>query len=154
VYEELGGFFGVNYCEDWEMWIRIAAHFPVAYSPKCLALYRSGQDNRVSITCNSFLRGDNFMNINKAIEIVQDYLPEEKRKYLKNVAKKKYSLNIARATRRIYAQDPKVALVQAKGALKMHQNIRTIYWVLKLYLLHFKSLLRGKTGKIKSVAVK
>ncbi len=45
VYEKLGGFFAVDYCEDWEMWIRIAAHFPVAYSPNCLALYRTGPAN-------------------------------------------------------------------------------------------------------------
>ena len=38
VYEKLGGFFAVHYGEDWEMWIRIAANFPVAYSPECLAL--------------------------------------------------------------------------------------------------------------------
>ena len=45
VYEKLGGFFGVEYGEDWEMWIRIAAHYPVAFSPKCLALYRSSNAN-------------------------------------------------------------------------------------------------------------
>ena len=26
--------------EDWEMWVRIAAHFPVWYEPEPLALYR------------------------------------------------------------------------------------------------------------------
>ncbi|HEX4850834.1 MAG TPA: glycosyltransferase, partial [Puia sp.] len=36
VYEQLGGFFGVHYGEDWEMWVRIAAHFPVAHSPRQL----------------------------------------------------------------------------------------------------------------------
>jgi glycosyltransferase involved in cell wall biosynthesis len=40
VYEQIGGFFAVHYGEDWEMWTRIASHFPVAYSPKCLAYYR------------------------------------------------------------------------------------------------------------------
>jgi len=25
VYEKLGGFYGVEYGEDWEMWVRIAA---------------------------------------------------------------------------------------------------------------------------------
>jgi len=57
VYEQLGGFFAVHYGEDWEMWTRIAAHFPVAYSPKCLAGYRTLQ--RDNITSKSFISGQN-----------------------------------------------------------------------------------------------
>jgi glycosyltransferase involved in cell wall biosynthesis len=51
VYETLGSFFAVHFGEDWEMWIRIASRFPVAYSPKCLALYRVF--HKSSITYNS-----------------------------------------------------------------------------------------------------
>ncbi|WP_225975138.1 glycosyltransferase family 2 protein [Anseongella ginsenosidimutans] len=36
VYEHLGGFFAFHFNEDWEMWVRIAAHYPVAYSPSGL----------------------------------------------------------------------------------------------------------------------
>jgi hypothetical protein len=147
----LGGFFGVNYCEDWEMWIRIAAHFPVAYSPQCLAMYRCGQENRISITSNSFIRGDNFANINKAIEIVQGYLPIEKRKFLKRMARKKYSMHIAKACGKIYTYNPKVALLQAKGALKMDQNIRTLYWVLKLYMVHLRNIISGKSERMEAL---
>lgn len=55
VYENLGGFFGVHYGEDWEMWIRIASKYPVAYSPKCLAAYRGG--HRTNISSNYILSG-------------------------------------------------------------------------------------------------
>jgi glycosyltransferase involved in cell wall biosynthesis len=34
VYERLGSFYGVDYGEDWEMWMRIACHYPVAYEPE------------------------------------------------------------------------------------------------------------------------
>ncbi|MBX5438185.1 MAG: glycosyltransferase [Thermoflavifilum sp.] len=40
LYEQLGGFYGVHYGEDWMMWIRIAQQFPVAYSPVLRAAYR------------------------------------------------------------------------------------------------------------------
>ncbi len=40
MYENLGAFYGVDYGEDWEMWVRIARHYPVAYTPQVLAAYR------------------------------------------------------------------------------------------------------------------
>lgn len=40
-YEKLGGFDErLLFTEDWEMWVRIAAHYPVYYETKPLALYR------------------------------------------------------------------------------------------------------------------
>src|SRR5690606_17707589 len=76
VYEHLGGFFAIHFGEDWEMWVRIAANYPVAYSPQRLAQYRYHTNN---ITTRSFLSGQNIHDIYKAIEIIQHYLPEEKR---------------------------------------------------------------------------
>ena len=41
VYEELGGFDNrLVYAEDWEMWVRVAARFPVYYEERPLACYR------------------------------------------------------------------------------------------------------------------
>ena len=42
VYETLGGFDRRIVCsgEDWEMWVRLAAHYAVAYEPEPLAIYR------------------------------------------------------------------------------------------------------------------
>lgn len=147
VYEKLGGFFAVDYCEDWEMWIRIAAHFPVAYSPKCLALYRTGPASEGSITSNTLLKGENFGNVKKVIEITQHYLPPGQRKHIKNMARKYYSMHIARSSNKMYRYNSKAAIRQALGALKLHQNIRTIYWVMKLYLLHFQKSLGKKLEK-------
>ena len=138
VYEHLGSFFAVHYGEDWEMWTRIAAHYPVAYSPKCLALYRGGQEHTTSITSNSLKTGQNIRDIKKVIEIVQEYLPREKRKELKRRAIKNYSRHYAKASSRIYQYDRQAAFVQANGALMMHRDIQTIYWVMKLYLKHFR----------------
>ena len=143
VYEHLGSFFAVHYGEDWEMWTRIAAHYPVAYSPISLALYRGGQGHSASITSNSLNTGQNIRDITTVIEIVQNYLPKEKRKTLKKIAVKNFSRAYAKASNRIYLQNPKTAFVQANGALKMHLDIKTIYWVIKLYLLHFTKPFRN-----------
>lgn len=41
VYERLGGFRGdLCHALDWEMWVRIAADYPVWYEPRALAVYR------------------------------------------------------------------------------------------------------------------
>jgi glycosyltransferase involved in cell wall biosynthesis len=143
VYEHLGSFFAVHYGEDWEMWTRIAAHYPVAYSPTCLALYRGGQGHSASITSHSLNTGQNIRDITTVIGIVQTYLPLEKRKALKRIAVKNFSRAYAKASNRIYLHNPKTAFVQANGALRMNHDIKTIYWVIKLYLLHFTKRFRN-----------
>src|ERR1019366_2410924 len=41
VYQQLGGFrLDLPYAADWEMWIRIAAHYPIWYEPTTLAAWR------------------------------------------------------------------------------------------------------------------
>lgn len=138
VYEHLGGFYGVNYCEDWQMWIRIAAHYPVGYSPLKLALYRGGQGNPASITSNALLTADNFRNIYKVIEMAQQYLPASQRKYIKRRAYKLYAEHIAKASNRMYLFNKKVAFIQGHSALKMYKSLRTIYWIARLYLANFR----------------
>lgn len=131
VYEKLGGFFAVHYGEDWEMWIRIAAHYDVAYSPKCLATYRGGHSTNIS--SQSVLSGQNITDLKKVISIAQAYLPAEKRAVLKAQAQKNFSVSFAKSSHRVYTQkgDEKAALQLAKGALKLHINPRTLYWCLR-----------------------
>jgi GT2 family glycosyltransferase len=77
VYESLGGFDRRFCCsaEDWEMWVRIAAaNYPIWYELEPLALYRNGLS---SLTANSIRSGNNIQDFRKAIEIMQEYLPED-----------------------------------------------------------------------------
>jgi hypothetical protein len=93
VYEHLGGFYGVIYGEDWEMWARIAKHYPIAYTPKYLAQYR---EHDTSISNDSFITGKNLRDIRVVIEIIMTYLPQEDRKRIRKKAERKfayYSLN-------------------------------------------------------------
>lgn len=93
VYEQLGGFYGVVYGEDWEMWARIAKHYPIAYTPKYLAQYR---EHDTSISNDSFITGKNLQDIRVVIGIIMTYLPPEDRRRIKKKAEKifaYYSLN-------------------------------------------------------------
>lgn len=144
VYEHLGGFYGVNYCEDWEMWIRIAAHYPVAYSPVKLALYRGGQGNGESITSQALISGDNFRNVNKVIQMSQTYFSEQRWKYIRNNAKKNYAEHIAKASNQMYKYNKKVAFSQGLSAFKMYKSIRTFYWIMRLYFLNLKQMASKK----------
>lgn len=128
VYEKLGSFFAVHYGEDWEMWIRIAAHYPVAYSPQCLATYRGGHSTNIS--SQSVMSGQNIDDLKKVMAIVQPYLPAEKRQALKKAALKNFSNSFAKAAYRVYTESgaSKTAAQLARGALKLDINLRTLYW--------------------------
>lgn len=136
VYEKLGGFFGVHYGEDWEMWTRIAANYPVAYSPKKLACYRVHSSN---ITGNSLTTGQNINDISTVINIIQNYLPADKRKDLKRIAKRNYSSYIGILSDRIYhdQNNPKAALVQVIKAFKLYPSKRSLYRLVKILTKKF-----------------
>ncbi|WP_206680743.1 glycosyltransferase [Hymenobacter polaris] len=141
VYEQLGGFFAVHYGEDWIMWARIAAHFPVAYSPKCLAHYR--YLNNTSITHHSIREGQNVRDITKVLTIINQYLPVEHRKRLKAIGLRNYAYYCLSLSEGLSATDKRAAIKQLRGALKMSQHSGIILWSLKIYLktlLNFKRL--------------
>lgn len=138
VYEKLGGFFAVHYGEDWEMWIRIAAHYKVGYSPKCLATYRGGHNSNIST--KSILSGKNFRDLSAVIDIVQHYLPKSKRKKLRHLAKKNFSISYSKSSYKLFKKNyanKNVAFKLARGALKFNVNIRSVYWVSRLFLAYF-----------------
>jgi glycosyltransferase involved in cell wall biosynthesis len=138
VYEQLGGFFAVHYGEDWEMWIRIAANFPVAFSPKYLAAYRVHTNN---ISSRSLLTGQNIKDLITVIKIAQDYLPEEQRSAFAESAKRNYSIYFSKVCDWLYhtQKNPKAALLQSWAAFRMHRNNTTLKRLIKN---HVKYLIR------------
>jgi glycosyltransferase involved in cell wall biosynthesis len=73
VYEALGGFDRRLVCsEDWEMWVRIAARYPIWYEPQSLALYRMHDDSNTGRHVRS---AADMAFTRVAIDIFQDYLP-------------------------------------------------------------------------------
>lgn len=122
VYEQLGGFYAVHYGEDWEMWTRIAAHFPIAYSPKCLALYRYRIPN--SITQLSIANGQNIRDIIKIIDIIQTYVPSSEREELKKNTRREYALYCVSLANSLIETNWAAALIQARGALEMSSDLQ------------------------------
>ncbi len=133
VYEHLGSFFAFHYGEDWEMWVRISAHYPVAHSPRHLAKYRIHQEN---ISSQYFVTGQNVRDVAKAIEIVKNYLPEGQRRQLNLKAKRHYSRYFARTSDIVYHRyaNPRQAFYQAKSAFQLDINPTTIFFLLKMYI--------------------
>lgn len=134
VYERVGSFYAAHFGEDWEMWARIASKYPVAYAPIRLAYYRVSNIN--SISQKSFLTGQNIIDIEKVINIIQNYLPESKRHEIKNFALAYYSIYCVKVANSLLRTNRKAAFIQAKGAFRMHKNLRTLFWVSRFYLMH------------------
>jgi glycosyltransferase involved in cell wall biosynthesis len=74
-YEQLGGFTPeLTYALDLEMWVRIAARFPVYYEPKILACHRLHDANESSLRERT---GENMMDLAKAFLLWKAYLPKD-----------------------------------------------------------------------------
>lgn len=146
VYEDLGSYYAVFFGEDWEMWVRIAAKYPVAYSPKRLAIYRLHQTN---ITTRSFTSGQTIKDLQKVIGIIETHLPVPLRKELHKKAKKNASRYIISNAYKAFVKHGNMAslLAQANGALKMYPGRRNFYLVFKVYVkLSLHLLMRKKKG--------
>src|SRR5439155_20553287 len=115
VYEKLGGFYGVRYGEDWEMWVRLAAQYPVAYTPFILAEYRR---HETSISGQAFLSGQNLRDVQWVINQIQNYLPQTERKNTKREALKYYAYYAASTANFLWqtARNKQGALVQIREA--------------------------------------
>lgn len=141
-YEKLGSFYAVHYGEDWEMWTRVAANFPVAYCPTVLAKYRNHNSN---ISSRSLLSGQNIKDIQTVINIVQTYLPEAHKKKIKRESKRNFSQYYAKFAHKLYHdyENKRAALSQVNGSLQLSINKITIIEALKLYikvLINYKKL--------------
>jgi len=76
VYERLGGYDHRVRCggEDWEMWVRIAAHYPVGYEPGILAEYRVKRAG--SLTGEAHGHGQLVRDMRRMTGLVAGYLPD------------------------------------------------------------------------------
>jgi GT2 family glycosyltransferase len=144
VYEKLGGFDRrLSWTEDWEMWIRIAAHYPVGYEVEPLALYRQHSS---SSTSKKVQIGEDIQDLRRAINIVKDYLPDTRRAVLTKQALKNYAF-YALQTARLFTLngDRNSALNQLKEAMQCNTSLGIIYTVLKLRLKLLASTLKAQS---------
>ena len=133
VYEKLGAFYGLTYGEDWEMWVRIARHYPVAYTPEILADYRK---HTMSISGKKFLNADYLADLSKAMEMIQDHLPENRKKRVLNKSKRFYSHYALKMANQLWHSfnDEKIVKINIKKGLQMHKDFLSIFKIAKIYL--------------------
>ncbi|HXS37176.1 MAG TPA: glycosyltransferase [Flavipsychrobacter sp.] len=131
VYENLGSFYAVHYGEDWEMWLRIAAHYPFAYTPEILASYRQ---HPMSISGQYFLSGQNIRDLKTVMDLTEKYIPLSERKTLRKEAEEFYSKYAIGTARMLWSKykDHQAVRAQIKEAGKMYKNAWINKEILKL----------------------
>lgn len=75
VYEQLGGFRTDYSAADWEMWIRIAAHYPIWFEPEILAAWRLHSSSLSTVNMKSAV---NVADARRCIEISYPLLPADR----------------------------------------------------------------------------
>jgi glycosyltransferase involved in cell wall biosynthesis len=124
VYEHLGGFDQRirSYGEDWEMWVRIAANYPVWHQVEPLALYRIRQR---SLSHGTVQTGENVADLLRAVEINREVLPREVADEISSEARKAIALaSIRRAHRLVADGEVTAAVAQVRAALRASKSPR------------------------------
>ena len=123
VYERLGSFYAITYGEDWEMWVRIARHYPVAYTSEVLAEYRK---HTSSISGVKFLTGEYLEDTARLFQLIQQHLPPEHRKQVLKRAQKNfahYGVGVAHVLWR-NSRNRQHVMANLKNVFKMHVDAR------------------------------
>ncbi|HEU0023992.1 MAG TPA: hypothetical protein VFQ12_05155, partial [Thermoleophilaceae bacterium] len=122
-YEALGGFDDRPvFCEDWEMWVRIAAHYPVAYEPQPLALYRVHGLSRTGALLRS---GENVRDLRRVIAINREHFDPATVDEVSHRALRATALGCVRRSRRLLtAGDVPAAYAQLREAMRADPSPR------------------------------
>ena len=121
VYENLGGYSkGAGSGFDWEMWKRIAVHYPVWFEPKVLACFREHDD---SVSSGLISSGRQVGDSLRAIDMSYDYLPAEIRHHLSAKAHDAYALYaLSRAKSQLTARQYSAAFANISAGLECSQS--------------------------------
>ncbi|MDD5349000.1 MAG: tetratricopeptide repeat protein [Chthoniobacteraceae bacterium] len=125
VYEKLGGFWSAaGSCMDWEMWMRIAARYPVLYHPEILACYRVHDGSgTTSLRQTAAMTAD----CGRAIELFNAYLPAAQRAELMRLGKQHYARNAYRdAALLVRENNHEAAISHIDEALKLDPSPESV----------------------------
>jgi hypothetical protein len=126
VYEHMGGFDQRirHYGEDWEMWVRIAAHYPVWYEAEPLAVYRI---RTTSLSGRTLRTGENGADLRRAIEINREWLPAERTDALTAEALRNNALAcVRRAYRLANGGEMQASFAQLRESVRFTRSLRVI----------------------------
>lgn len=132
VYETLGTFdHRLSWVEDWEMWVRIAVHYPVWYESEPLALYRM---HSCSSTSRKMRTGENLRDVQRAIAIIARQLPRNLAERLGRQSREFWAEDALanRVPAFVRAGDLQAVVCQLREALKLSRSRRTLSSVARL----------------------
>ena len=140
VYERLGGFDRRLACaEDWEMWVRIAAHFPIWYDPNPLAVYRM---HRTSNTGRHRVTAADAAYNRIAIRIFSAYLPADRRREITRRARRTYASSAIATARELFRNGERGGFAQIKEALRLDPSAGVLLRALAVAI----NARRGRAG--------
>ncbi len=133
VYEKLGAFYNITYAEDWEMWVRIARYYPVAYTPEVLADYRR---HKTSISGQMFHSARYLEQLTQAMNMIQQHLPTHTRGAILQKSKAYYAGYGLKIARRLWdaSHDYTPVHTNVKAALRMSPRLPLLSKVALMYL--------------------
>lgn len=148
-YEKLGGFDRRLICsEDWEMWVRIAANYPIWYEVEPLAAYRMHSNSN---TGRHIRTGEDMRYTRQAIAIFKSYLPDAIAERVSRQARETYAFSaLDMAYSLLTKPDLVAAIVQIREALQFSCSLRVIRRVVRL-LKHSIAYWTKQTVKGESV---
>jgi GT2 family glycosyltransferase len=125
VYEKLGGFdYRLAIAEDWEMWVRIAANYPIGYEVEPLAIYHK---HSKSISNSNIKNGKYLQQMRKAVDVFQAYIPENSASEIYNHTLKNCAFYcLERADFLIDTSDGESTIKLIQEALKFSRSFKVI----------------------------
>ena len=130
VYEQLGGFDErLYFSEDWEMWVRIAARYPVWYQPEPLALYRMHSS---SISGSNQRTGADVADLRQAIALNREHLPVAEQASITSKALEITAITaLRRGARALGHGDTGTARAQAREAFRTARSAKVAWYLLR-----------------------
>ncbi|MBE9163316.1 glycosyltransferase [Tychonema sp. LEGE 06208] len=134
VYESLGGFCPqAGAASDWEMWKRVAVHYPIWYEPEPLAWYRqhTSSDNTRLLKSGGLIA-----DVRRSIDISQSYLPRAIADKLSNQAREHYAFYALETAKKLLTDgESEAAIAQIREGLKCSQSAQLKEALVSLLLL-------------------
>jgi hypothetical protein len=147
VYEHLGGYLPeLKYTPDWQMWIRIAAKYPIWYEPSALAACRLHSESE---TANLTRSGQTVKDIRRCIAISRSLLPPDRAVSLSRRARETASLQaLSSAWDSLAKAQYRASLKHVGDGLRCSSSPRVIKTSLLLLAQAAKSILRAPVGMV------
>jgi glycosyltransferase involved in cell wall biosynthesis len=125
VWETLGGFDSRLMCaEDWEMWVRIAAHYPIWYEPRCLAAYRRHDRSNSG---RHFADASELGYTLLAMKIFRPLLPSSRAGAILAAARRAYCRSALTTARELAGQDRSAMRAHLRMAVRLWPSWRTLH---------------------------